>query len=120
MTRLAEVRLERRGEVQVAYIEGEIDLSNAEEIGAELEASVPNSVESLVVDLSGTTHLDSAGFRLLYTLKRQLDARGQDLRLVVPEGGLILKVISITGLDEAVSISPTVDEAIQAKPQDAA
>lgn len=112
MSRLAEVRLERREEVQIAYVEGEIDLSNATEIGAELQANVPNSVETLVVDLSGTTHLDSAGFRLLYGLRQQLDARGQGLRLVVPHDGLIMEVISITGLDQAVPISPTVEQAL--------
>ncbi len=116
MSRLAEVRLERREDVQIAYIDGEVDLSNATDIGAELEASVPNSVEALVVDLSGTTYLDSAGFRLLYRLRRQLNARGQVLRLVVPHDGLIREVISITGLDEAVPISSTVEQAIEGSP----
>ena len=113
MNGLAEVRLERREVVQIAHIDGEIDLSNATEIGNELEASVPNSVKAVVVNLSGTTHLDSAGFRLLYALRRQLDARGQVLRLVVPDDGLIREMISITGLDEAVPISSTVERAIE-------
>ena len=116
MSQLAEVRLDQRGEVRIAVIKGEIDLSNATEIGSQLEASVPNSAEALVVDLSGTTHLDSAGFRLLYGLRRQLDARGQELRLVVPDDGLIMKVISITGLDQAVSIYPTVERAAGRSP----
>ncbi len=116
MNGLAKLRLERREEVQIAYIDGEIDLSNATQIGGELEASVPNSVAAVVIDLSGTTHLDSAGFRLLYGLRRQLDARGQTLRLVVPDDGLIREVISITGLDDAVPISSTVERAIEGVP----
>jgi anti-anti-sigma factor len=113
VNRLAEVRLDERDEVQIAYVEGEIDLSNAGEIGSELEAAVPNFVQGLIVDLTGTTHLDSAGFRLLYNLRRQLETRGQVLRLVVPSEGLIAEVVSITGLDGAVAVYPTLEDALE-------
>jgi anti-anti-sigma factor len=113
MSELASVAYEERDAVQVASVRGEIDLSNADGLASELESCVPNRVESLVVDLSETTHLDSAGLRLLYGLKIALEARGQRLALVVPADALIRDVISITGLDAAVAVHPALEDAVR-------
>ena len=113
MSELASVTFEERDGVQVAFVRGEVDISNADGLALELESSVPNRVESLVVDLSETTHLDSAGLRLLYGLKTALEARGQRLALVVPADALIRDVISITGLDAAVAVYPVLEDAVQ-------
>ena len=112
MSPLADVRLEVRDEVPVARVDGEVDISNAEEVAGALRAAVPNSAAGLVVDLSGTRHLDSSGLRLLYQLHRRLAGRGQGLWLVVPRQAPIMQVISITGLDDAMAVHETVDEAL--------
>ena len=120
MTPLAEVRVEVRDEVPVARVEGEVDISNAEEVAAALREAVPNSAAGLVVDLSGTRHLDSSGLRVLYQLQRRLADRGQGLWLVVPREALIMQVISITGLDDAVPVRETVEQALAEMPSSGA
>ena len=112
MSPLAEVRVEVRDEVPVARVEGEVDISNAEEVAAALREAVPNSTAGLVADLSGTGHLDSSGLRLLYQLHRRLAARGQGLWLVIPRQAPIMQVVSITGLDDAVPLHETVEQAL--------
>ena len=112
MSPLAEVRVEVRDEIPVARVEGEIDISNADEIAAALREAVPNSALGLVVDLSHTGHLDSSGLRLFYELHRRLTGRGQWLCLVVPREAPTMQVISLTGLDEAVPLHETVELAL--------
>ncbi len=113
MSPLADVRVELRDEVPVARVEGEVDISNVHEVGTALGEAVPNSAVGLVVDLSQTDHLDSSGLRLFYELHRRLTGRGQGLRLVVPQGALVMQVISLTGLDEAVPVHETVERALE-------
>ena len=106
--------LEMSGEdVIVARVTGEIDLSNAAEIGAELAAGVPNSALGLVVDLTATSYLDSSGVHLVFDLAERLRRRQQQLRVVVPPGAPVRRVLRIVRLDSAVPVVPTVDEAIE-------
>jgi anti-anti-sigma factor len=99
-------------DVIVARITGEIDLSNARDVGDTLAGAVPNTALGLVIDLTATEYLDSSGVHLLFELAERLQRRQQRLRVVVPEGGPIRRVLRIVELDAAVPILPTVDEAV--------
>lgn len=82
----------------VARLVGEVDLSNVQAMHARLEGVVSNRARGLVVDLSQVTYLDSTGLRLLFRLARQLGDRQQVLRLVLPEGSPIDRVLAIGGI----------------------
>ena len=112
MSRLARLSEEQRGEVSIAAIEGEVDASNAAELGDGLRALLTNQSTVLVVDLSETTYLDSAGLNLLFILDGELSGRLQELRLVVPEGSPLGRTLAITGLDRAISTHATRDVAL--------
>jgi anti-anti-sigma factor len=100
--------------VPVAHLHGEIDASNAREIGDRLRALLTNRLERLVVDLSQTSYLDSTGINLLFTLGDELRGRQQALRLVVPERSPIARMLTITGLDRAHPTFPTLADALRA------
>lgn len=100
-------------DVVVARLTGEIDLSNAAEIGATLAEGVPNSALGLVVDLTATSYLDSSGVHLVFDLAERLRRRQQQLRVVVPAGAPVRRVLRIVRLDSAVPVVPTVDEAVE-------
>jgi anti-anti-sigma factor len=102
MTLLAKVIEETHGSVVVAAIDGEVDASNTEEIGARLRSALSNRSTALVVDLTPTTYLDSAGINLMFELAGALRERQQQLLLVVPADAPIARAIAITGLDAAV------------------
>jgi anti-anti-sigma factor len=106
-------RVEISGDdVVVARLSGEIDLSNAAQVGEDLGAGVPNSALGLVIDLTATEYLDSSGVHLVFDLAERLQRRQQQLRVVVPEGAPIRRVLRIVELDGAVPVLATVDEAV--------
>jgi anti-anti-sigma factor len=101
-------------DVVIARITGEIDLSNASEVGESLGAAVPNTALGLVIDLTATSYLDSSGVHLLFDLAERLQLRQQQLRVVVPEGAPVRRVLRIVELDDSVPITVTVEEAVAA------
>lgn len=115
MRPLARLAVERRGDVTVAALEGEIDASNAQEVAAELRAVVDNRDEGLVVDLTRTGYLDSAGINLLFALGDDLRARQMRLLLAVAPGSSIARMLAITSLDRTHPTYATVEEALQAR-----
>ena len=112
MTLLAHIADERRGGLAIARIEGEIDASNVEWVESRLRALLTNQSDGLVVDLSATTYLDSAGIALWFALAEDLRQHQQQLRLVVADQSSIARMLTLTGLDEAVPTHPTLETAL--------
>jgi anti-anti-sigma factor len=112
VTTSAEVVVERQGDAVVARLTGEVDMTNAGYVGDELRESVPNDAAGLVVDRSETRYIDSAAIGLLFELARRLTRRRQDMRLVVPEGSPLQRVLEITEIHTAAPIHPSVDAAL--------
>jgi anti-anti-sigma factor len=108
----AQVHTLQENGVLVARVEGELDLANVGEVGANLLAAVPNTSSALIVDLSATTYLDSAGIKLLVDLNQRLRVRQQALRVVVPPTAIIRRVLELARLDKAVPIDESLDEAL--------
>jgi anti-anti-sigma factor len=109
---LADVRFEPRDDVVVARMQGEIDMSNADELGGALGSQVSRDVRALVLDLREIAYLDSAGVRLIYSLRQRLDHRGQQLRIVVTPGGPIADTLRIADVPRTVGALETVDAAV--------
>ena len=97
--------------VPMASLEGEIDIANASELRDELFAALSNQPAGLIVDLSGVTYLDSRGVHVLLELAERMKVRHQQLRLVVPDGALIKRVLQLTHLDQIVPVDATVEDA---------
>jgi anti-sigma B factor antagonist len=112
VTLLAHVREERRGDLCVAAVQGEIDASNAAQIGERLRAPLTNRSTVLVVDLSGTTYVDSAGINLLFELAVELEHRQQRLRVVVPPASHVARMLGIAGLATVVPLHATLEAAL--------
>ena len=111
MTELSEVDFSGE-DVVVARITGEVDLSNASDVGDRIAEAIPNTALGLVVDLTATSYLDSSGVHLLFELAERLQRRQQQMRVAVPEGGAIRRVLRIVELDATVPISPSADDAV--------
>lgn len=114
MNELAEVSVETAGDTVVAHVNGEVDLSNVDDIRTVLIEAVSHESECLVLDLTGTTYLDSTGVRLLFELAERLQGRRQELRLVVDEDAMVNRVIILTQLHQRVPLDRTVDDALAA------
>jgi anti-sigma B factor antagonist len=109
---LADVRFENADDLLIARIAGEVDMSNADEIGSALKQMMSNQAIGLVVDLSNVDYFDSAGIHLVYDLRESLRVRGQQLRLVVPDHSATRDALSLAGVLQALEVDPTVEQAI--------
>jgi anti-anti-sigma factor len=107
VTELATITDEHHGETPVVTIAGEIDISNADDIADRLRAALSNRSQALLVDLSRTTYIDSAGINVLFELSLALRERQQELHLVVAPESPIARMLAIIGLDAAVPTHPT-------------
>jgi anti-anti-sigma factor len=114
---LAQVTMEPRGSTVIAHVEGEVDLSNVDDVRTLLVDAVSHETDCLILDLSKTSYLDSTGVRLLFELAERLQGRRQQLRLVVDDEALVRRVIVLTQLDQRVPLDPTVDQAVDAVDQ---
>jgi anti-anti-sigma factor len=112
MSPLAQINHRTEQNAIVASLVGEVDISNAADIGSALEGSVPQRALGLVLDLSSATYIDSAGVHLLFRLGGRLTRRRQQLRVVVPEGAPIFKIINLAGLGWTVPQDRSVPEAL--------
>jgi anti-anti-sigma factor len=112
VTTAAEIAVERRDGAVVARLTGEVDMTNATYVGGELTRSVPNDASGLVVDLSRTRYLDSAAIELLFELARRLGRRRQGLRLVLPAGSPLRRVLILTEIDSVAPLHEELDSAL--------
>ena len=96
----------------------EIDYANAKSVSSQLSAALAARPAVLVVDLAGTTFCDSAGIALLAQAHRAAAAAGTQIRLVVPSGGLVIRVFSLAGVDQVWSLHASLDAALTAAPAD--
>jgi anti-anti-sigma factor len=109
---LADVQLDDVDGVPVARVRGEIDMSNADDVSATLQKSVPHSAAGLVIDFTPAAYLDSAGLHVLFDLGKRLRDRGQRLQLVVPAGSPVAGVLDVVLIDALAPRSATVAEAV--------
>jgi len=98
------------GGVVVVALTGEVDLSNADDLEAELGAAVEGAAPA-VVDLSGLDYLDSSGTRSLHRLAAAAAARRQPLALVAPPASTARRLLDLVGMAESVPVHDTVAEA---------
>jgi anti-anti-sigma factor len=111
---LADVRFESVDEGVVVRIAGEVDMSNADEIGHAVRQMMGNHALGLVLDLGDVDYFDSAGIHLIYDLRENLRMRGQQLRLVVPERAAARDALSLAGVLQSLDVDATVEQATEA------
>src|SRR5258708_2355989 len=104
---LASVTRRDEAGVIIAEVQGEVDASNAADVGREL-TDISNRSLGLVVDLAQVGHLDSTGIALLYELHLRLERRGQSLAVVAPAGGAARRVLELTAFDTRAAVTDDV------------
>jgi anti-sigma B factor antagonist len=111
---LATLRVETMRGTPVAHLAGEVDASNAGDLGQQVAAAVPNTAMGLVLDLSDTGYLDSSGIQLMYELADRLRRRQQRLIIVVPPESFIADVLGAVNLAGLAELRGTILEGIDA------
>jgi anti-anti-sigma factor len=105
--------IERIDGVPVAHIREDIDATNATITQQRLADALGPDALSMVVDLSDTRYLDSAGIDMLLRLGDRLDHRRAKLILVIPDASQLKRLAKIVGLPEVIATHPSLPEALQ-------
>ncbi len=95
----------------VVAVGGELDVHTAPSLQAALGAL--DSSGRIVVDLTGVSFIDSTGLSVF--VNALADARERQASLaVVASAPRVVKVFTLTGLDSALALHPTLAEALGA------
>jgi anti-anti-sigma factor len=109
---LARVESEQRGSLCLVRVYGEIDMSNDRDVLTAIEVAVARETDRLVVDLTNTTYLDSAGLALLLRLAERMQARQQLLSVVVPVDSRVRRAFELTGLLSVIDVVSRSEDAL--------
>jgi anti-sigma B factor antagonist len=97
--------------VHVVALGGEIDLHTAPRLDEELFGVIGDGAERVLVDLAGTTFVDSTVLGILLRAHRRLDDAGGRL-VIVCDDPRILRVLELTGLDRTLAVEPSLTETV--------
>lgn len=89
----------------------EVDLTNADVVGARLLAALRPGVAVVIADMTATHFCDSSGVRQLAIAHGRAGSNLAQLRVVTAHAA-VLRVLQITGLDQVLDIRPSIDCAL--------
>ncbi len=90
---------DRDGSRAVIGVAGELDAHSAPALDEEVARVVADGVSDVVLDLSGTSFLDSFGLRCLLSAQRSVADHGGQLSLRAPSKS-VARLLDIAGLTE--------------------
>ncbi len=97
--------------IHVVSVRGELDLATGPEFERALGAVREGGAESVIVDLSDCSFMDSTGLHLLTRAQRRQDDAGGQLA-VVSANRSVLRLFQLSELDEVFAIYPSRAEAV--------
>ncbi len=71
---------------QVLLVEGDVDVSTAPKLQADLQAALQGPADEVLVDLRAVTFIDSTGLGVLVNARQRARNAGARLSLLLPEG----------------------------------
>ena len=97
--------------IHVVSVRGELDLATGPEFERALGALPEAGVESVIVDLTDCSFMDSTGLHLLTRAQERLGDAGGQLA-VVSANRSVLRLFQLTELDEVFAIYPSRADAL--------
>lgn len=107
-------QIEQRGELMIARLPTDVDLANAAEIGERLSVAVAQVTRAVIIDLSGTRYLDSAGLDMLLRLSGMLRQGRRRLLLIVPEEAPLRRLLEYAAIPPILTAYPELEAALRA------
>jgi anti-sigma B factor antagonist len=102
--------------VAVVSAPAEIDVTTAQQLRMVLLDAARHGHATVVVDMTRTRFCDSAGLAVLAGAHRRARAHGGGVRLVLPAGGAVARILSFTGLDGFIPGFAGLEQALAAGP----
>jgi anti-anti-sigma factor len=106
------VRYEDYEHVSVVAPTGELGTDSCEIVRSQIQQRLEKKVRNFVIDLEGTTFIDSKGLEMLVWIQDQCDERLGQVRLCNPDE-TCQKILQITRLDGRFDVFRDVTEAVK-------
>ena len=97
--------------VAVVKLQGEADLHTAPILRDALNEAIESKPETLIVDLTGVTFIDSMMLGVLLSATRRARPNGTELRIVVDDPH-VRRIFELTLLDHVMKLYPSVEVAL--------
>jgi len=107
-----EIELIEVQNVLIVAVTGEVNSVTAIQLGEQLQQTAKQGKNQVVLDLSQVTYLSSAGLREVISGVQRAKENGGDLRIANPSARVV-ELLDMTGLNKALGIYATRDEAVQ-------
>jgi anti-sigma B factor antagonist len=107
-----EIEISDEGDYRVLRPQGDLDVYTVGSLRDALGQMISDKTPKVVVDLDGVPFMDSSGLGALMGGVRRMREIGGDLAVACTREQH-LKLFTITGFGEGVSIAPTVEEAAE-------
>jgi len=99
-------------QAEVIEVTGRVDSTNADDLRNVLQSRLDDGIHSLVVDLTNTDYMSSAGLRELVAGLKRAKQSGGDLRLC-SANPRVTEVLQLAGLLSIFLLFPTRDAALE-------
>lgn len=90
-----------------------IDMTNADQVRDRLSAVIASGAPLIIADLSATVFCDAAGADWLHMIGYHAAARSGRLRLVIPPGALMRRILELLGVDHLLAVYSSIAEACE-------
>lgn len=98
----------------VVSAEGQLDLESAEQFREHVLRHLSADPQLMIVCLRAVSFLDSSGLSALVAVNRRAETLGVAFRIVGPTDYGPTRVLHLTGLDQALAVYPSLDQALGA------
>ncbi len=98
--------------VPVVATPAEIDITTADRLHLALLEAAAHRHTTVVVDMTRTQFCDSSGLHVLARAHNRALEAGGELRLVIPEGGAVSRIFTLTSLDRVIPRFGSLPEAL--------
>ena len=100
------------GQIALVSVSGELDLYAESEFRDALAAGTALGSQTLVVDLSGVSFLDSTACGILVAEAKRLAREGAQL-VLVSNGNHASRTLQVAGIDQVLQVYPTLHAAFK-------
>jgi stage II sporulation protein AA (anti-sigma F factor antagonist) len=101
--------------IRAFTLAGELDHATAPELRGPLDSAIEEGIKCVLIDLSDCTFIDSTGLSVIVHAHSALngDDRSGQLEICCPDPQ-VRRLLEITGVDRALGLHQTRDEALEA------
>jgi len=113
------IEADSEGALQIVSVSGELDQGTEPQLREALATALDRGDGPVLVNLTACRFIDSTGLGLLVEAKRRLGEAQRRFAVCCPDED-VRRLLELTGIDEAVGLFDTLDEAVAALAGDSA